>query len=90
MVLVQPHLDADLYYLIERMTIYVDPKPVGMFLTSPNLITEIKVKKSVQDTQMAMEKSTKLKEWVEKNNQKREEAQAEDKMGQPREEPESK
>ena len=41
--MVKPHLDADLHYLVERMTVFVDPKPVALFLANPNLISEVKV-----------------------------------------------
>ena len=69
------------------MTIFVDPKPVKLFLANPNLISDIKVKKSVQDIEKAMENCANLREWVETNNKKREEIKVEDQMGQKEEEP---
>ena len=85
--MVKPHLDADLYFLVERMTILVDPKPVKHYLADPSLISDIKVESSIQAIQMAMKNCSQFRNWVKTKDPEKEEAHADDQNEQKEGEP---
>ena len=64
--LVRPHLDPDLYYLIEQMTVFVNPKPVNFYLTRIDLLLPMKVESSVVAMQEALENCPDCSSWIKK------------------------
>ena len=45
--LVKPYLSQALHYLVEQMTVFVNPKPVKRYLVEADLFSGIKVEKSI-------------------------------------------
>ena len=85
--LVRPYLDPDLHYLIEQMTVFVNPKPVNLYLTGSGLVTEMKVAGSVEKMEEAVKECPDCVSWIKKREMQQARAAAEEQREEPDEWP---
>ena len=84
---VKPYLSQGLHYLIEQMTIFVNPLPVKRYMESAVLISDHQVERSVKNMEKAIMDSPKCRNWIDMGVMRQDAAKKEEQRKKDQEEP---